>query len=239
MTTTHQTENRESFFARLRPIMAPSELLRVEVAYALAKHAHRHQERKEIDSSGNPIRYFEHLRGTALNAIDGLGINDPDIIIACLMHDSIEDTADIHPVMLEHLFGAHVAQMVMLLTKAPGERETYFQRLSNYADAATVIVKGCDRLHNLRSMKDCGISFIDRQITETEEWVIPVIKSKDNDTSHGYRIAASCGGHSPIKLLVHRLENEVMKLRRDHREALEKFRRENLSAIKSQLSSLF
>lgn len=241
MTTTHQTENRESFFARLRPIMAPSELLRVEVAYALAKLAHRHQERKEVDPSGNPIRYFEHLRGTALNAIDGLGINDPDIIIACLMHDSIEDTADIHPAMLEHLFGSHVAQMVTLLTKAPGEKETYFRRLSNYADAATVIVKGCDRLHNLRSMKDCGISFIDKQITETEEWVIPVIKSKDHhdENNDGFRRAAIYGGHSPIKLLVRRLENEVMNLRHDHREELEKFRRENLSAINSQLSSLF
>lgn len=33
------TENRETFFARLRPILAPSELMNVEVAYALAKHA--------------------------------------------------------------------------------------------------------------------------------------------------------------------------------------------------------
>jgi (p)ppGpp synthase/HD superfamily hydrolase len=239
MTTTHQTENRESFFARLRPIMAPSELLRVEVAYALSKHTHRHQERKEMDSSGNPIRYFEHLRGTTLNAIDELGINDPDIIIACLMHDSIEDTADIHPAMLEHLFGAHVAQMVTLLTKAPGEKETYFRRLSNYADAATMIVKGCDRLHNLRSMKDCEIKFIEKQITETEEWVIPLIKSKDNVVRNGFRIAASYGGHSPIMVLVHRLENEVTNLRHDHREALEKLRRENVSAINSQLSSLF
>lgn len=238
MTTTHQTENRESFFARLRPIMAPSDILKVEVAYALAKHAHRHQERKELDSSGNPIRYFEHLRGTALNAIDGLGINDPDIIIACLMHDSIEDTADIHPAMLEHLFGSHVAQMVTLLTKTAGEKETYFRRLSNYADAATVIVKGCDRLHNLRSMKDCEIAFIDKQIHETEEWVIPLLRSKEaGGTTDNFRKTAIFGGYSPIKLLVNRLENEVMNLRSEHRKALEKFRSENVSAIKSKLSS--
>lgn len=31
-------ENRESFFNRLRPVLAPSALMDVEVAYALAKH---------------------------------------------------------------------------------------------------------------------------------------------------------------------------------------------------------
>ena len=177
---TPTVENRESFFNRLRPIMAPSDLLKVEVAYALAKHAHRHQERKELDSSGNPIRYFEHLRGTALVAIDELGINDPDIIIACLMHDAIEDTNDISAAMLEHLFGANVARMVLLLTKTEANKDGYFLRLDNYGDPATMVVKGCDRLHNLRSMKDCKPDFIWKQIKETEEHVLPIINARVN-----------------------------------------------------------
>lgn len=176
---TTAVENRESFFKRLRPILAPSDLLKVEVAYALAKHAHRHQERKELDASGHPIRYFEHLRGTALIAIDELGVCDPDIIIACLMHDAIEDTTDIHPAMLEHLFGAHVAKMVLLLTKTDENEDGYFLRLDNCDDLATILVKGCDRLHNLRSMKDCSPAFIWEQVEETETKVMRLIASRE------------------------------------------------------------
>lgn len=210
---TAAVENRESFFARLRPIMAPSDLLKVEVAYALAKHAHRHQERKELDSSGNPIRYFEHLRGTALVAIDELGINDPDIIIACLMHDAIEDTNDISATMLEHLFGANVARMVLLLTKTESNKHNYFLRLDNYGDPATLVVKGCDRLHNLRSMKDCSPDFIWKQIKETEEHVLPIIHARaDHDLDASHSAAVSVPVHRISKLIackVRELKNEL------------------------------
>jgi hypothetical protein len=50
-------ENREN---RLRPITVPSDMMDISVSYALAKHCHRAQFRKEIDpDSGEFIRYFE------------------------------------------------------------------------------------------------------------------------------------------------------------------------------------
>ena len=175
--TSTATENRASFFNRLRPVLAPSDLLRVEVAYALAKHGHRHQERKELDAEGRPIRYFEHLRGTALILIDELKIIDPDMVIASLMHDSLEDTDDISDRMLEHLFGKRVAMMVKLLTKED-PKENYYPRLMAHADDATVTIKGCDRLHNLRSMKDCSREFVEKQLDETHDKVFALIDQR-------------------------------------------------------------
>lgn len=215
---THQTENRESFLNRLRPVLAPSELLKVEIAYALAKHAHRHQERKELDSFGRPIRYFEHLRGTALIAVDELGISDPEIVVACLMHDVIEDTHDVSAAMLEYMFGAHVAQIVTLLTKTEENKAGYFDRLSKHADVKTLIVKGCDRLHNMRSMKDCDAAFVEKQIQETEEHVIPLLYDRADDETTMVRRARS--SITPLLKLTIMLESQVGKL--------EKFCRENI-----------
>lgn len=170
-------ENREAFFSRLRPLLAPSELMKVEIAYALAKHAHRWQERKELDAEGHPIRYFEHLRATALILIDELGIHDPDMIVACLMHDAIEDTTDISAGMLEHIFGPKVARMVTMLTKNP--KEGYYDRLRNHADEDTLIVKACDRISNLRTLEGCEGNFRDKQIKETMLVLYPVLQRPD------------------------------------------------------------
>jgi (p)ppGpp synthase/HD superfamily hydrolase len=179
-------ENREAFFARLRPILAPSQLMTVEVAYALAKHAHRWQERKELDADGHPVRYFEHLRSTALILIDELGIHDPEMIVACLMHDSIEDTHDINDRMLEHLFGTNVAIMVKLLTKDP--KEGYYDRLVKHGNPRTWIVKGCDRLSNLRTLKDTSPEFQAKQYAETRKVIYPLMglaaSTSDIDLAH-------------------------------------------------------
>jgi (p)ppGpp synthase/HD superfamily hydrolase len=178
------TENRESFFNRLRPLLAPTELLNVEIAYALSKHAHRWQERKEVDADGHPIRYFEHLRATALILIDELSIHDPEMIIACLMHDSIEDTNDISDRMLEHLFGKNVAKTVKLLTKNKTDAKgQYYDRLLSHADVKTLIIKGCDRLSNLRTLSCCTAAFRIKQVTETKEVINPIIWNKLNESS--------------------------------------------------------
>ena len=166
-------ENRDSFFNRLSPILAPSDLLLIEVAYALSKHAHRWQERKELDAVGRPIRYFEHLRSTALVAIDELGIHDPHTIISCLMHDSLEDTRDISDRMLEHLFGKEVSVTVKLLTKDP--KEGYYERLVKHGNPKVWIVKGCDRLSNLRTLKDCPEEFKAKQYAETRRVIYPLM----------------------------------------------------------------
>lgn len=158
------SENRESFLARLRPVLSPSDVRRVELAYTLAKYHHRSQTRKEADDAGNPIRYFEHVRHVALILIDDARVMDADMICASLLHDSIEDT-ELSAEHIEQYFGNDVARMVICLSKLP--KEGYVDRLIAYPDWRVIMIKLCDRLHNMRSIASCDVSFQKKQVMET------------------------------------------------------------------------
>src|SRR5574338_1026987 len=106
-------ENKHTFQARLQPYFSPSDQLDVKLAYCLAKFGHRAQTRKEM-TEGQPTRYFEHVRRVAIVLMDELKIMDRDMIITCLLHDSLEDCADLTPELLEHSFGPDVVHMVKM-----------------------------------------------------------------------------------------------------------------------------
>lgn len=161
------TENKETFKARLIPYFAPSDQLDIKLAYCLAKFGHRAQTRKEL-TEGKPTRYFEHVRRVAIILMDELSIMDRDMIISCLLHDSIEDCQDLSPELLEHSFGSDVVSMVKWLSKAP--KEGYIERLSNCHEWKVLIIKACDRLDNLRSlMGNTSLEFQKKQIAETKD----------------------------------------------------------------------
>ncbi len=161
-------ENKESFRARLRPHFSPSEQINIQLAYCLAKFGHRAQVRKEL-VDGKPVRYFEHVRRAALVLMDEAKIMDKDMIIACLLHDAIEDTDDLTPEMIEHTFGRNVVTMVKLLSKDP--KEGYLERLFSCNDWKVLFLKGCDKLDNQRSLMIPGtsIEFQKKQVKETKE----------------------------------------------------------------------
>src|SRR5690349_16322916 len=64
------TENHDSFFRRIDPFFSPRELRKIDLAYMLAKYAHRAQTRDERDEHGEPVRYFEHVRRATLVGLD-------------------------------------------------------------------------------------------------------------------------------------------------------------------------
>jgi (p)ppGpp synthase/HD superfamily hydrolase len=166
------TENRESFFTRLEPFLAPSSLLDVQLAYTLAKYGHRSQVRKELDANGEPVRYFEHVRRVAIILIDEVKIVEPDLVIAALLHDGPEDTRDLTPAMIERCFGTQVAHTVKVLSKTPPEG--YLDRFKVCTDWRPYIIKGCDRLDNVRSLKAGSDTFIAKQVNETREKYYPL-----------------------------------------------------------------
>lgn len=160
-------ENRETFMARLRPFMAPSTMRDVEVAYTLAKFGHRAQTRKETGPDGEPLRYFEHVRRVALILIDEARCPIREMVIAALLHDSVEDTKDVTPEIIEHVFGADVAGIVMTLSKTP--KEGYLERFNLSTDWRAYAIKACDRLDNLRSLHQASVSFQSKQLAETKD----------------------------------------------------------------------
>lgn len=166
-------ENREAFITRLEPHFAPSDILDVQVAYTLAKFGHRSQVRKdEKDVEGAPLRYFEHVRRVALVLIDEVKIFDRDMVISGLLHDGIEDTRDLTPEMIEHCFGTDVVRIVKMLSKVP--KAGYLDRLNACRDWRPLVLKGCDRLDNLRSMFNSSSEFKAKQVAETEEHYMPL-----------------------------------------------------------------
>lgn len=166
-------ENKETFQARIQPYFSPSDQLDVKLAYCLAKFGHRAQTRKEL-TDGLPTRYFEHVRRVAIILMDEMKIIDRDMVITALLHDSVEDTHDLTPELLEHCFGNTVISMVKLLSKVP--KEGYIERLNNCYNWKILAIKACDRLDNLRSLMVPGttLEFQKKQIKETKEKYFPI-----------------------------------------------------------------
>lgn len=166
-------ENKETFQARVSPYFSPSDQLDIKLAYCLAKFGHRAQTRKEL-TEGKPTRYFEHVRRVAIVLMDELKIIDRDMIITALLHDALEDCADLTPELLEHSFGTNVVSMVKMLSKVP--KEGYIDRLNNCHNWRVLVIKACDRLDNLRSLMVPGtsIDFQKKQIKETKEKYFPI-----------------------------------------------------------------
>ncbi len=78
--------------------------------------------------------YVEHPRAVMRILLDEFGVNDPEILAAALLHDTIEDTRTDYDELSER-FGRRVASIVAVLSKdnrlpeRRRERE-YFKQLS-------------------------------------------------------------------------------------------------------------
>lgn len=159
--------------------------MNIELAYTLSKFSHRAQVRKELDDNGKPIRYFEHVKRVALILIDEVKIMRPEMIIAALLHDGLEDTRDITPAMIEHAFGKDVVTIVKTLSKCP--KEGYLERFYISNDFRSYVIKACDRLDNLRSLSSGSIEFQTRQIKETREKYYPLFNRMVKLTPKEYK----------------------------------------------------
>ncbi|MFA5020633.1 MAG: HD domain-containing protein [Patescibacteria group bacterium] len=185
-------ENHRMFIDRLRGRVASRDLLLLaDFAYDLAKYGHREQFR----DSGEP--YFEHCRETALILMDELGIFNPNLIITALLHDMLEDNFLLTTWRIAWIFGDRISEMVSVLTKPKKtdkrftndreRHEFYFQQIER-ADCEVMLIKLCDRLHNLRTLDQCAPEKRQRKIIETKEkylWMLADIRYGDSPIFNG------------------------------------------------------
>jgi (p)ppGpp synthase/HD superfamily hydrolase len=160
------TENHDSFFQRIEPFFSPRELRKIDLAYMLAKYAHRAQTRNERDEQGEPVRYFEHVRRTTLIGLDEAKIIRLDTTIASFLHDTREDTR-LSADQIEDCFGSQVCCIVKVLSKVP--KVGFLERFFACPDWRPYFVKACDRLDNLRALAQCSVEFRKKQVTETRD----------------------------------------------------------------------
>ena len=127
-----------------------------------ARVAHAAQVRK-----GSNIPYLYHLLGVASLVIEYGG--NEDQAIAALLHDVIEDCGEPHRRLVHAQFGDAVARIVgdctdgtaeqkATHTDAEAKRRDWTRRKLVYiahlakAEDATLLVSGCDKLHNARAI---------------------------------------------------------------------------------------
>ena len=164
-------------------------------AFTYADNAHSGQLRKD----GSP--YITHPLAVA-EIVAELEL-DTDSIIAALLHDCIEDTGSTHEEIAK-LFGAVVADLVEGVTKLTrvqytSKEEEQMENLRKMLmamakDIRVILIKICDRLHNMRTMEYQSPKKQKEKALETMEIYAPIahrlgmqrIKWELEDTSLRY-----------------------------------------------------
>lgn len=127
---------------------------RIELAIRAAAVLHKEQLRK----GSMPFPYITHLVATAFTLMDYT--EDEDVIIAALLHDTLEDT-DYTTDELQEDFGGKVREIVEALSEPRSSKEkklTFKEKKKIYADQLkkgppeAVLVAAADKIHNLRTM---------------------------------------------------------------------------------------
>jgi len=134
--------------------MKPPDRARLAEAFRFALDAHAEQTRK-----GSEVPYASHLLQVAGLVLEHGG--DATLAAAGVLHDAVEDCAEIDLATLRLHFGEEVARIVEACTDLlPGDRagakgewlprkQGYLRRLRD-TDPRTRLVAACDKLHNLR-----------------------------------------------------------------------------------------
>ena len=127
---------------------------KIKAAYLLAAEAHNGQFRQ----SGEP--YISHPIAVAESVVE-LGL-DTDTVCAAFLHDTVEDCEDVSLETIRDRFGEDVALIVDGVTKIrsvsvvdkEGQHVENVRRmmLAISKDIRVIIVKLCDRLHNMRTL---------------------------------------------------------------------------------------
>lgn len=147
----------------------------LQKAFTFAKEKHKHQ----VRISGEP--YFKHLYETAL-LVCQLKLDVPSVA-AGLLHDTIEDCEVTYDLVVEE-FGKEIADIVEGVTKLTRiefeskeekQAESFRKMLIAMAkDIRVVLVKLCDRLHNMRTLEHLSPAKQRRVALETQEIYAPL-----------------------------------------------------------------
>lgn len=158
----------------VKSYLPSADLTRIEEAYQFAKTAHTGQ----LRFSGEP--YINHPVAATKNLLSLQP--DEDTIVACLLHDVVEDTeTDI--AVIEKKFGKSVALLVSDMEKLGkirfqgAERQVENLRkmfVSMARDLRVIFIKLADRLHNMETLEHVRPDKQKRIAKETLEVYAPI-----------------------------------------------------------------
>ena len=158
-----------SFFKKAKTYLEYKDLKKIQKAYTFAFYSHDGQQRRD---GSNYITHPVEVASILLELR-----MDPDTICAALMHDVLED-CDVNKGNLRKLFGEDVAEIVDGVSKlgklditARMDRDAnnlQKMMLAISKDVRVVLVKICDRLHNMRTIEHLPRS---KQIKKSKETI--------------------------------------------------------------------
>ena len=149
----------------------------VEVARALDFAARRHSEQRRKGLKAEP--YVNHLAEVALLLAEATGGEDPELVMAGLLHDTLEDTATTRE-ELASAFGPDVASLVEEVT----DDRTLDQRARKRMQVETApnksrrarMIKIADKIANLRSIAESPpLGWSARKKLEYAAWAREVV----------------------------------------------------------------
>lgn len=127
---------------------------RIEQALRAATILHKDQVRKGIV----PIPYVSHLFAVTMIIADYT--DNEDVIIAALLHDTLEDT-DYTPQELQDDFGGTVREIVEAVTEPESdqtnklswkEKKQHYAKMLRSASQEALMVATADKIHNMRAI---------------------------------------------------------------------------------------
>jgi len=149
----------------------PAEVVaRLARAVEFARLHHGDQRRK----TGVP--YLEHLLEALEVLVEGAGIASPDVLVAAVLHDVVEDT----PVTLDEVsaeFGPRVAELVGWVTipaLGPGETKLAYLRRLRDAPPDAVLVKLADRASNVQTLRNLRRPKQGPYYEQTVAYIVPL-----------------------------------------------------------------
>ena len=146
-------------------------------ALAFAYEHHAGQVRK----SGEP--YIIHPIAVAEIIADTMGLQDPELIAASLLHDIVEDVSSLTTGSIEKRFGENVAKFVdgctklkmMSLGQSLNKDMTYKKLISMASESPEILlIKIADRIHNMRTIGFLKLHKRQRIAHETLEVYAPL-----------------------------------------------------------------
>ena len=155
MSTTQVEQMYEKLEQTVREYNPSADFQQIRAAYEFAAKAHGSQLRKD----GSP--YITHPLATAQIIAEELHL-DSESIVACLLHDCIEDTGVTHE-EISRLFSPTIADLVEGVTKLTrmnytSKEDEQMENLRKMLiamskDIRVILIKTSDRLHNMRTME--------------------------------------------------------------------------------------
>ena len=158
----------------------------VREAIDMIKRVHQGQFRK----SGEPFYTHPVTVATILLTMT----QDPDAVLAALLHDVVEDTP-VHLEQLAYQYGQKVAYLVQQVTNVdPTGKKTKLtegeshEQLAASSDEYALMIKLADRLHNMRTL---GVHKLDKQrriAQETLDFYLPLSNGLKGSVAPGVRL---------------------------------------------------